>query len=117
MSINNFEFKARTNKLRSLEQKLLLLNPVFIGLDHQTDTYFNVSRGRLKLREGNIENSIIFYERLDVAGAKQSKVLLYQHNPNRALKEILIKTLGLNAVVEKTEKSMLLITSNFISMK
>jgi len=31
------------------------------GTDHQIDTYFNVKEGRLKLREGNIENNLIFY--------------------------------------------------------
>ncbi len=104
MPINNFEFKARTNKLNELEEKLLKLNPRFIGLDHQTDTYFNINSGRLKLREGNIENSLIFYERQNLAGAKQSKVLLYQHKPDQALKAILVKTLGVKAVVEKNRK-------------
>ena len=64
----NFEFKATTNNLSFLENKFLELNPKFIGEDHQADTYFNVEKGRLKLREGNIENSLIYYERKDVAG-------------------------------------------------
>lgn len=104
MTILNFEFKARTNRLIELEKNLLRLNPRFIGEDHQTDTYFIVSKGRLKLREGNIENSLIYYERPDTAGAKQSNVLLYQHKPDQALKEILTKTLGVKVVVEKIRK-------------
>ncbi|HHN47696.1 MAG TPA: CYTH domain-containing protein [Bacteroidales bacterium] len=104
MPIHNFEFKARTNKLSALEEKLLKLNPRFIGLDHQTDTYFNINSGRLKLREGNIENSLIFYERQDLAGAKQSTVLLYQHKHNPNLKEILVKSFGVKTVVEKYRK-------------
>ena len=52
MNILNFEFKARVNNIDELEQKLLQLDPVFKGEDHQIDTYFNVSEGRLKLREG-----------------------------------------------------------------
>ncbi len=59
MSILNFEFKAKTEDLDDLEKKLLILNPTFIGEDNQTDTYFNVTQGRLKLREGNIENALI----------------------------------------------------------
>jgi adenylate cyclase class 2 len=78
----NFEFKARTNNLDFLEKKLLELNPKYIGQDKQTDTYFNVAKGRLKLREGNIENALIYYERQNVANAKQSNVLLYQHQPD-----------------------------------
>ena len=101
MPILNIEFKASTNKLAVLETLLQQYNPLFIGEDHQIDTYFNVSTGRLKLREGNIENALIHYEREDFAGAKSSHVLLYHHQPDKALKEILIKTLGIKAVVDK----------------
>ena len=104
MSILNIEFKASTNKLAALETLLQQQNPVFIGEDHQIDTYFNVPTGRLKLREGNIENALIHYERENTAGAKSSHVLLYQHQPDKTLKEILIKTLGIKAVVDKKRK-------------
>ncbi len=77
MQRTNFEFKARANDLLSLEKKLLTLSPKFIGEDQQVDTYFNVEKGRLKLREGNIENSLIYYERKNIADSKQSNVLLY----------------------------------------
>ena len=104
MNILNFEFKARANNLAELEEKLLSLNPKFIGEDHQIDTYFNVSSGRLKLREGDIENSLIHYERENTADAKSSKILLYQHQPSQSLKDILIKTLGVKVVVDKLRK-------------
>jgi adenylate cyclase, class 2 len=104
MSILNIEFKATTNNLAALETLLQQHNPVFIGEDHQIDTYFNVPTGRLKLREGNIENALIHYERENTAGAKSSHVLLYQHQPDKTLKEILIKTLGIKAIVDKRRK-------------
>jgi predicted adenylyl cyclase CyaB len=104
MSITNFEFKARTQKLNDLENELISLNPKFIGEDDQTDTYFNVGMGRLKLREGNIENSLIYYERQNTADAKLSSVLLYQHQPEKTLKEILIKVHGVKVVVHKLRK-------------
>ncbi len=104
MSILNIEFKAKATEIDSLEKILLQHNPLFIGEDHQIDTYFNVEKGRLKLREGNIENALIHYEREDFAGAKSSHVLLYQHQPDKTLKEILIKTLGIKAVVDKRRK-------------
>ena len=104
MSILNIEFKASANNLVALEELLKHHNPLFIGEDHQVDTYFNITMGRLKLREGNIENALIHYEREDTAGAKASHVLLYQHQPDKALKEILIKTLGVKAVVDKNRK-------------
>jgi adenylate cyclase class 2 len=102
--VTNFEFKATCQHLNILEQKLLELNPLFIGEDNQVDTYFNVSVGRLKLREGNIENALIHYERKNTASAKQSNVLLYQHSPNVFLKNILIKALGIKTIVSKKRK-------------
>ena len=104
MQITNFEFKAGTNNLMELEKRLLELNPKFIGEDKQADTYFNVAKGRLKLREGNIENSLIYYERQNVADAKQSDILLYKHQPEKSLKDILIKLHGIKVVVNKTRK-------------
>ncbi len=100
----NFEFKARTVKLDVLEKKLLHLNPIFFGKDQQTDTYFNVTKGRLKLREGNIENALIYYERQDLHGAKQSDILLYQHQPDSSLKEILSKLHEIKVIVKKVRK-------------
>ncbi len=100
----NFEFKARAHDLKALESKLLELNPIFIGEDHQVDTYFNVPKGRLKLREGNIENSLIYYERQNIADAKQSDILLYQHPADPSLKDILIKVHGVKVVVTKSRK-------------
>lgn len=100
----NIEFKARANDSNILEKKLLSLNPNFIGEDHQKDTYYNVSDGRLKLREGNIENALIWYQREDIAGAKQSDILLYKHSPDEALKKILVKLHGVKIVVAKIRK-------------
>jgi len=99
-----FEFKARVDNWLPLEELLLTLNPVFKGIDFQEDTYFNVPYGRLKLREGSIENALIHYHRSNVAGAKPSDVLVCRHNPERALKEILIKALGIKIIIKKSRK-------------
>ena len=104
MPILNIEFKAKAKNIAALEAILQQYNPQFIGEDRQVDTYFNVECGRLKLREGNIENALIHYEREDFAGAKSSHDLLYQHQPDKTLKEILIKTLGIKVVVDKRRK-------------
>jgi predicted adenylyl cyclase CyaB len=100
----NYEFKASCGDIEKLELKLKELNPLFIGTDHQTDTYFNVLDGRLKLREGNIENSLIHYHRTNTAGAKQSDVTLYRHQADKNLKDILIKSLGVKVIVDKKRK-------------
>ena len=104
MQIFNIEFKAAAKELDVLENLLAQHNALFIGEDHQIDTYFNVQTGRLKLREGNIETALIHYERENFAGAKSSHVLLYQHLSDKTLKEILIKTLGIKVVVIKRRK-------------
>ena len=106
MKITNFEFKARSKDIGVLETKLLKLNPDFKGEDHQIDTYYNVEKGRLKLREGNIENSLIYYERKDVSDSKQSDVLLYQFQPDLSLKEILTKVHGIKVVVDKRQENL-----------
>ena len=100
----NFEFKARHNNITGAENSLKEHQPLFIGEDHQVDPYFNVPTGRLKLREGNIEQSLIFYQRSNVAGAKQSDVTLYQHEANVALKQVLTQSLGVKTVVDKKRK-------------
>ncbi|MBV7441278.1 class IV adenylate cyclase [Weeksellaceae bacterium TAE3-ERU29] len=104
MHIKNFEFKAKVDDIQLYESKLLQLNPKFIGVDNQVDTYFNVNEGRLKLREGNIENALINYDREDVQNSKESQIILYKHQPNIALKNILEKQLGIKVIVSKKRK-------------
>ena len=100
----NFEFKAVAHDLAELEKKLSACNPRFVGTDHQVDTYFNVPNGRLKLREGNIENALIHYTRHNTAGAKQSDVTLYTHTPGEGLKDALSRALGIKVVVDKKRR-------------
>jgi adenylate cyclase, class 2 len=97
----NIEIKAKTNEPDRIREILKTNNADFIGVDHQVDTYFKVASGRLKLREGNIENHLIYYERENTRDPKKSSVTLYKNNPNSNLKEILIKSLGVLAVVDK----------------
>lgn len=75
-SILNVEIKANCPNADEIEQSLLQEKAVFKGSDHQVDTYFQVPDGRLKLRQGNIENSLIFYVRKEVVGIKTSNVEL-----------------------------------------
>lgn len=104
MAILNVEFKAATDRLEELEQILLSEFPRYIGEDHQVDTYFKVEKGRLKLREGNIENALIHYDRQNIAGSKSSHILLYKHKANSSLKKILTRAIGIKAIVDKKRK-------------
>ena len=100
----NIEIKARCNDHKKVRDFLISRNADFKGTDHQVDTYFWVNNGRLKLREGDIENFLVFYERENKEGPKQSKVILFESNPKSSLKEILVQALGVLVVVDKTRE-------------
>jgi predicted adenylyl cyclase CyaB len=97
----NIEIKARSIDQEKIRDILNSNNARFIGVDRQVDTYFKVGSGRLKLREGNIENHLIHYHREDKRGPKKSSVLLYKYSSDQNLKEILTMSLGIFAVVDK----------------
>jgi len=104
MSHTNIEIKAKCFHPEKVEAFLLSDGARFIGLDHQKDTYFKVPAGRLKLRQGNIENSLIFYHRPDQEGPKQSDFSLSPVTDGPATEELLQKALGIKVVVEKYRK-------------
>ena len=97
----NVEIKAHCDNQEKIRDILKEKRADFKGIDHQVDTYFNVRSGRLKLREGNIENSLIFYDREEKKGPKESKVILLSHDPKTNLKEILVCSLGVVVEVDK----------------
>jgi len=97
----NVEIKARCTNPDAIHQILKSENARFVGVDHQIDTYFNVPNGRMKLREGNIENQLIFYKRSDQSGPKKSEVILYPSQPDSTLKQLLIEGIGQKVVVDK----------------
>jgi len=101
MSFLNVEIKAKCNNPAGIRNYLVANNAEFKGVDEQTDTYFNVLDGRLKLREGNIENNLIFYERTNQAGPKNSHFHLVKVGDADAMKEILTKSMGVKVVVKK----------------
>ena len=97
----NIEIKARCSDHNRIREILKSNNARFQGQDHQIDTYFKIQAGkRLKLRQGNIENSLIFYEREDVQGPKKSEIILI-NEPPPSLKDLLSKALGILVVVDK----------------
>lgn len=101
MSYLNIEIKARCSDPTSIRTYLLTHEADFKGIDEQTDTYFHVNHGRLKLREGNIENNLIFYERDNQAGPKTSQFHLIKIQDAKGLKEVLAKSMGVKVIVQK----------------
>jgi predicted adenylyl cyclase CyaB len=104
MSHQNVEIKAYCSNQDKIRVILLERNADFKGTDHQIDTYFKSNNGKLKLREGNIENYLIFYEREEKAGPKESKVTLYKNEPGSNLKQILEKSIGNLVTVDKNRE-------------
>ena len=104
MNIKIIEIKARCSDPQKIEKILSELNADLKGTDHQTDTYFKCAEGRLKLREGNIENSLIHYNRSDKSGPKLSEVNLMKLEKGSNLKSILSGSIGVLKTVIKKRK-------------
>jgi predicted adenylyl cyclase CyaB len=69
---------------------------------YQTDTFYKVPSGRLKLREfENGTAELIAYERPDRAGPKQSSYVRYLCDDPKSLTEALSRSLGIRGVVAK----------------
>lgn len=102
MSHNNIEIKARCSDAAFIRTYLQQQNADFKGTDFQTDTYFRVNNGRLKLRQGNIENSLIYYNRENKAGPKLSEVTLFKvKEENELLKKALSQANGVKVEIRK----------------
>jgi adenylate cyclase, class 2 len=101
MAFLNVEIKARCPQPGQVKQLLQQAGANFRGTDYQTDTYFNAPNGRLKLREGNIENNLIFYTRNNQAGPKSSSFILTAVPDAASLKAALTAAMGVKVVVAK----------------
>lgn len=97
----NIEIKARVSKPGKIREFLVSRNARFVGTDHQVDTYFRTRSGRLKFREGNIENNLIWYARESKKGPKTSHVILHPVQESAGLKDILKEAMGILTVVRK----------------
>ena len=101
MSFLIVEIKARTDHPDHIRKVLTENQARCKGIDQQVDTYFRCNFGRLKLREGTIENQLIHYHRENKLGPKNSLVTLYEPNPDPQLKEVLTNALGILVIVKK----------------
>lgn len=101
MSFINIEIKARARNPDHIRTYLNQQGADFKGVDSQTDTYFNVPQGRMKLRQGQIENNLIFYQRNDEAGPKQSSFSLVAVPDSEGMRKLLSDALGVKIVVRK----------------
>jgi adenylate cyclase class IV len=105
----NIEIKARIADPLALRRRVETLPSHGARALDQTDTFFRVARGRLKLREfGDGTGELIYYERPDQA---QAKLSLYERIPcsaPAALRHALSAALGVRGVVRKHRDVFLL---------
>ena len=114
-AIINSEIKARCADQEAVRHYLREHGADFKGTDHQIDTYFDVPEGRLKLRQGPIENNLIFYQRADTDGPKQSTINLSPVAPDSTIGEVLTAALGVRVIVDKQREIYFIDNVKFIS--
>ena len=97
----NIEIKARCSDPDGARTVLFTAGARRIGLDHQIDTYYLVPHGRMKLRQGTIENNLIYYSRPDGTEPKKSEVILSPTTDPESLRSLLGHAIGVKCVVDK----------------
>lgn len=97
----NFEFKARLRDEKVIRAALKRVRARYVGTDHQVDTYFRVPHGRLKVREGRIENALIFYERANSSRARRAKIEMTLLPRRNSVRAILARAFPILTVVDK----------------
>jgi predicted adenylyl cyclase CyaB len=99
----NVEIKAKVADLaavRRVVEGLADSGPMEI---EQEDTFFVCPRGRLKLRrlDGCVEAELIYYERPEVAGPRESHYAVHPTADPEGLREVLSAALGIRGIVQK----------------
>lgn len=101
----NIEIKANCADLIAFENKVKEMPVHFEGTDQQTDTFYVVPKGRLKLRESSLYGNILIpYFRPDTNDSKESDYSLLKVDDVQQTKLILQKMFGVRLVVEKERK-------------
>lgn len=101
MKLLNFEFKARLKNEKRVRAVLKQLRARLVGTDRQADTYFRVPAGRLKVREGRIENALIYYQRSNTPRVRRAEVDMMLLPRRNSVRTILTGALGVLAAVDK----------------
>ena len=87
----DFTIKAKLLHAHEKEKLLRSMDAKFIGTDLQTDHYFETTKGKLKWREGSIENLITHYERFTDGGLERTLVYRYDSHPTKEMIDDLLQ--------------------------
>ncbi len=98
------ELKARYEDLG--KARALMAGSEHVGTFRQVDTYFLTGDRRLKVRrvQGRKEGQLVYYERPDKQGVKESRVLLTPLADAAAVADILARVFPVQAEVRKTRE-------------
>jgi predicted adenylyl cyclase CyaB len=106
--MKNIEIKARVDRLDRPAEQVRGLGFCFCETLEQEDVYFTVPRGRLKLRLVPARpGQLIFYERPNIGGPKESVYEIVQVEEGRLLAALLGTALGVKGKVVKTRQVFL----------
>jgi predicted adenylyl cyclase CyaB len=99
----NVEIKAKVADLaavREIVERLADSGPMEL---EQEDTFFGCPRGRLKLRQftGCSEAELIYYERPERSGPKESRYIVHPTADAESLSEVLAAAFDIRGVVRK----------------
>ncbi len=98
----NLEIKASIRSIQTALAICVRIGARRIETLKQTDTYFNVKKGRLKLREIDGKKSeLIQYERINRKGRRYSDFVIVPLEKPTAMKVLCKLLLGVKAVVRK----------------
>jgi predicted adenylyl cyclase CyaB len=104
----NIEIKARVANLEPIRARAAALASGPAQVIDQTDTFFVVARGRLKVRAfADGSGELIAYERADEQGPKQSAYTRVECRDATALSEALARVLPRRGVVVKRRELFL----------
>lgn len=105
----NVEIKARLMDPNAMRLRVQSLGGTGPEQLLQTDTFFDVPLGRLKLREfADGTGELIFYERPDAAGPTLSDYVRAPAQDPVTLREALARSCGVRAIVRKRREVFLL---------
>jgi len=98
----NIEIKARVKDVDVLRRRMEALSEAAAEVLDQSDTFFAAPNGRLKLRVLSPDAcELIYYERPDRRGAKESRYILVRSEASDPLLQILTAVLDVRGVVNK----------------
>ena len=110
--MRNIEFKAHLQDANAMLAKARSIGAELWGDIRQTDTYFNVPKGRLKLRDmPGLQAELLFYERDEDSGRRPSDYFVTRVPDAGSALEVLGRALGVRAVVHKRRTLVLLDTT------